>query len=45
MTVKQIIDDRKSVRIVFKTIKLIIKAQSGYTRMQFTMTATLDETV
>lgn len=45
MTVKTIIDDRKSVRIVFKTIKIKIRAQKGYTQMRFTMTATLDETI
>jgi hypothetical protein len=45
MTVKTIIDTRKSIQIVFKTIKLIIKSDSGYTHMTFTMTATLDETI
>merc|ERR1712046_558761 len=45
MPVTTIIDDRKSVRIVFKTIKLIIKAQVGYSHMTFTMPATLDETI
>jgi len=45
VTVKTIVDQRKSVSIVFKTIKLVITSQSGYNIMTFTMTTTLDETI
>jgi len=31
--------------MVFHTIKLVIKAKIGYSRMQFTMTVPLDETI
>jgi hypothetical protein len=44
-TVKQIVDQQKSVKIVFNTIKLIVKSENGFNHMKFTMTVTLDETI
>lgn len=45
MTVKTIVDTRRSVQIVFKTIKLVVTSTQGWSTMTFTMTSTLDETI